>query len=209
MNKLKAITIADNESFLRQISASVDLEDNELSKDISVLGQFCKENDVMAMAAVQLGIPKRLVYLKNTNLEIINKMQSNSETEEEKNYNEARVLINPVIISREGLTDYWEACASCLDNMGHVKRPYKIVVKYIDSNGNYHTDNYEGFEATVLSHEMDHLDGILHMDIADEVLIMPREERKKFRKTHGYNIIFKNGKYEELKKDNVVLKKIK
>ena len=98
MNKLKAITIADNEAFLRQISTTVDLKDNELIKDISVLEQFCKENDVMAMAAVQLGIPKRLVYLKNTNLEIINKMQTNSETEEEKNYNEARVLINPVII---------------------------------------------------------------------------------------------------------------
>ena len=71
MNKLKAITIADNEAFLRQISTTVDLKDNELIKDISVLEQFCKENDVMAMAAVQLGIPKRLVYLKNTNLEII------------------------------------------------------------------------------------------------------------------------------------------
>ena len=209
MEKIKAITIADNEAFLRQISIPVDLGDNELSKNISVLEQFCKENDVMAMAAVQLGIPKRLVYLKNTNLEIINKMQSNSETEEEKNYNEARVLINPVIISREGLTDYWEACASCLDNMGHVKRPYKIVVEYLDLDGNTHNDIFEGFEATVLSHEMDHLDGVLHMDIADEILTMAREERKKFRQTHGYNIVSKIGNFENLKKDSVVLKKTK
>ena len=209
MEKIKAITIADNEAFLRQISIPVDLSDNELSKDISVLEQFCKENDVMAMAAVQLGIPKRLVYLKNTNLEIINKMQSNSETEEEKNYNEARVLINPVIISREGLTDYWEACASCLDNIGHVKRPYKIVVEYLDLDGNPHNDIFEGFEATVLSHEMDHLDGVLHMDIADEVLIMAKEERKKFRQTHGYNIVSKTGNFENLKKDSVVLKETK
>ena len=209
MDKLKAITIADNEAFLRQISIPVDLRDNELSKDISILEQFCKENDVMAMAAIQLGIPKRLVYLKNTNLEIINKMQSNSETEEEKNYNEARVLINPIIISREGLTDYWEACASCLDNMGHVKRPYKIVVEYLDLDGNPHNDIFEGFEATVLSHEMDHLDGVLHMDIADEVLTMAREERKKFRQTHGYNIVSKIGDFENLKKDSIVLKKTK
>lgn len=209
MYKLKAITIADNEAFLRQISTIVDLNDNELTKDISILEQFCKENDVMAMAAVQLGIPKRLVYLKNTNLEIINKMQTNTETEEEKKYNEARVLINPVIISKEGLTDYWEACASCLDNIGHVKRPYKIVVEYLDSNCNFHTDIFEGFSATVLSHEMDHLDGILHMDIADEVLVMTREERKKFRQSHGYNIISKNGKFEELSKDTKSLKKVK
>lgn len=209
MEKLKAITIADNETFLRQISIPVDLNDKQLSKDISVLEQFCKENDVMAMAAVQLGIPKRLVYLKNTNLEIINKMKSDSETEEEKNYNEARVLINPVIKSREGLTDYWEACASCLDNMGHVKRPYRIVVEYLDLEGNHHNDIFEGFEATVLSHEMDHLDGVLHMDIADEVLVMAREERKKFRQTHGYNIVSKIGDFESLKKDSVVLKKTK
>jgi len=202
MEKLKAITIADNEMFLRQISNPVDLGDNELIKDISILEQFCKENEVMAMAAIQLGIPKRLVYLKNTNIEIINKIQANSETEEEKNYIESRVLINPVIISKEGLTDYWESCASCLDNMGHVKRPYKIVVEYLDADGNLHTDIFEGFEATVLSHEMDHLDGILHMDIADEVLVMPGEERKKFRQTHGYNIIFKNGNFEELLKNN-------
>lgn len=199
MEKLKAITIADNEAFLRQKSAPVDLKDNKLSNNISVLDQFCKENDVMAMAAIQLGIPKRLIYLKNTNLEIINKMQSNRATEEEQKYNESRVLINPVIKSREGLTDYWEACASCLDNIGHVKRPYKIVVEFLDLDGNPHNDIFKGFEATVLSHEIDHLDGVLHMDIADEVLIMPREERKIFRQTHGYNIVSKTGNFEKLK----------
>ena len=68
MEKLKSITIADNEKYLRQISAPVDIKnDLELKNNISVLEQFCKENEVMAMAAVQLGIPKRLVYLKNTN----------------------------------------------------------------------------------------------------------------------------------------------
>lgn len=202
MNKIKAITIADDEEYLRQISKTVDLNDNDLKKDIKVLEQFCKENDVMAMAAVQLGIPKRLIYLKNTNLDIINKMQTHTTTEEEENYNEARVLINPVIISREGLTDYWEACASCLDNFGHVKRPYKINVEYYDINGDKHLDIFEGFESTVLSHEIDHLDGILHMDIAEEVLIMTREERTKFRQIHGYNITTKIGKYEDLIKNN-------
>lgn len=156
----------------------------------------------MAMAAVQLGIPKRLVYLKNTNIDIINKMQTDDETEQEKNYNEARVLINPVIIKREGLTDYWEACASCLDNTGHVKRPYKIIVEYQDIDGKYHKDNFEGFESTVLSHEMDHLDGILHMDVADEVILMTKEERKVFRQSHGYNIVSKTGNYEELSNKN-------
>ena len=102
MDKIKVITMKDNESYLRQKSLPVDLTDNKLESDILVLEQFCKENDVLAMAAIQLGIPKRLIYLKNTKLEIIEKMQTDSETEEEKNYNEARVLINPVIVLKEG-----------------------------------------------------------------------------------------------------------
>ena len=116
MGKIKAITIEDNLEFLRQVSKEVQLDDSNLESDIAVLEEFCKENEVMAMAAVQLGIPKRLVYLKNTNLDIIDKLQKDEVSEQEKEYNESRVLINPVIKKREGLTKYWEACASCLDN---------------------------------------------------------------------------------------------
>ena len=193
---MKVITIEDNEEYLRQISKPVDKNDKNLSNDIKVLEKYCNENEVLAMAAVQLGIPKRLIYLKNTNLDIINKMQRNIETEEDKKHNEERILINPTIIKKEGITYYWEACASCLNNMGYVKRPYKIIVEYQDINGNIHKDIFKGFESTVLSHEIDHLDGILHMDIAEEVLAMPKEERKKFRQTHPYEIISKTGKYE-------------
>ena len=202
---MKAITIEDNEKFLRQISKPVELNDKELQHDIQILDEYCKENDVLAMAAVQLGIPKRIVYLKNTNLELVEKEQYGKTTKEEKQHNEQRVLINPVITKREGLTDYWEACRSCLDNMGHVKRPYKITIQYQDINGKTKQEIFEGFESTVLSHEMDHLDGILHMDIADEVLVMSKEERKIFRQTHKYNITSKTGDYEKLCKPQKTL----
>ena len=201
---MEKITIKDNEPFLRQISSMVDIEkDNELIENINVLDSFCRENDVMAMAAVQLGIPKRIIYLKNTNLDIINKMQTNSQTEDEDKYNESRVLINPIIIKREGLTEYWEACASCLDNCGKVLRPYIINLKYYDKEGKEYFEKFEGFESTVLSHELDHLDGILHMDVAEEVLVMNREERKKWRQSHEYIIYSKIGDYELLKKEKV------
>ena len=210
MNKLKTITIADNKDFLRQVSKPVVFPDKDLENDIKVLEQYFSQSDItLALAAVQLGIPKRLIYLKNTDLELINRKNNDQETEEDRLHNEQRILINPVIVSREGITDYWEACASCLDNLGHLKRPYKIIIQYQDINGNFHSEIFEGFESTVLSHEMDHIDGILHMDIADEVLVMTREERKIFRKTHGYNIISKNGNFEDLLKDNKQLKKIK
>lgn len=199
---IESININENEPYLRQISVTVDLNDKNLNSDIDILEQYCKENSVMAMAAVQLGIPKRLIYLKNTNLDIINKMQTNSATEEEKNSNEATVLINPVIMNREGLTEYWEACASCLDNFGRVLRPYKIDIEYYDINGKKQFETIEGFKSTVLSHEIDHLDGILHIDIAEELLQMTEEERTLWRQKHGYRIYSKTGDYNLLKENN-------
>ena len=89
----KAITINDNEPFLRQISKEVDLNDPELQNDIATLDEYCKENEVMAMASVQLGIPKRLIYLKNTNLDLINKSQKNELSDEEQKYNEAHEFL--------------------------------------------------------------------------------------------------------------------
>ncbi len=56
---------------------------------------------------------------------------------------------------------------------------------------------------------MDHLDGILHIDIADEVIVMPFEERKVFRQTHGYRIISKDGDYDKLMKKGKLEKIIK
>jgi len=184
---LKAITILDDETFLRQRSKEVDFNDKSYLEDIKVLGEYCANNEVFAMAAVQLGIPKRIIYLRNTKLDKV----------DDKEWNEARVLINPVIKERIGYTKYWEACASCLDNTGLVARPYKIKLEYYDLFGKKRECVFEGFEATVLSHEYDHLNGVLHMDIAQEILVMTKEERKEFRLTHGYEIIHQTGRYEK------------
>ena len=64
MEKLKPITIENNEQYLRQISKKVNIEDPELHNNLVVLQDYCMQNEVMAMAAVQLGIPKRIVYVK-------------------------------------------------------------------------------------------------------------------------------------------------
>ena len=207
MEKLKSITIENNEQYLRQISKKVDIADPELHNNIVVLQDYCMENTVMAMAAVQLGIPKRIVYVKNTNLDVVNKMLTDEGKEETKDYNEAKILINPEIILKEGITTFWEACASVTwyeEGVqkwynGKVKRPYKIKVKYSDLEGIEHEDYFEGFESTVLCHEIDHLDGILHIDIADEVIKGTLEERTELRKRDGYTIISKDGDYEQLK----------
>ncbi len=199
---IRAYTILNDMDFLRQKSVDVDiLNDKELKEDILKLEKFCLSHEVMAMAAVQIGIPKRLIYLKNTNIDLVNKINIGSATDEEKDFNEARILINPVIIKREGLTEFWEACASCLENTGRVLRPYKIIVEYFDVDNKKHIDEFIGFESTVLSHEYDHLNGILHMDISEENLVMTKDERKEFRKSHGYDVLFEEGDYEKLKED--------
>lgn len=199
MEKLESITIKDNEEYLRQISKPVNIHDPEIHNNIVVLQDYCMQNEVMAMAAVQLGIPKRIVYLKNTNLEILNKRLTDEGKNETKNYNESKVLINPEIISKEGITTFWEACASCSwyeegekkSYIAKVKRPYKIKVRYLDLEGNKHEDDFEGFESTVLCHEIDHLDGILHIDIADEIIVGTKEDKIELRKKDGYTVISK------------------
>lgn len=206
-NQLESITIENNERYLRQISKKVNIADPELHNNIVVLQNYCMQNDVMAMAAIQLGIPKRIVYVKNTNLDILNKRLTDEGKEETKDYNEAKVLINPEIIAREGITTFWEACASCSwyegkikkSYIGKVKRPYKIKVRYFDLEGIEHEDYFEGFCSTVLCHEIDHLDGILHIDIADKVIKGAKEEKIELRKKEGYTIISKSGDYERIK----------
>lgn len=180
-------TIEEDEAYLRQVSIPVDFNNDDWQKSIDALDYFCKnEENCMAMASVQIGIPLRIVYLKKTDLNRL-----------EEDYNESKILINPVIKKSIGLTRYWEACASCLDNTGLVDRPFEIEVEYFDTNKVKHLEIFTGFSATVLSHEIDHLDGILHIDIANEVLLMNKEERKEFRKTHPYEIVSKTGNYQK------------
>ena len=182
-------TILKDEKFLRQISKEVDLTNDDYKEVIKLLHDYCIENNnkTLAIASVQLGIPLRLVYLRNTSLEEI----FNSERDESK------ILINPKVLRREGITRYWEACASCLDYFGLVERPYRIDVEYYDEFGEKHKDIFEEFAAIVLSHELDHLDGILHIDKSIELYDMPLEERKEFRKTHTMEIIKKDGEFKQ------------
>lgn len=187
--EIKRKTILNDEEYLRQISQPVDLNNENYKEEVKLLEKFCLETECFALAAVQIGIPKRMIYLKNTTLDV---------PLENMNYNESKILINPVVISRKGHTKYWEACLSCLDNMGLVNRPYEMTIQYYDENGMEHIETFEGFKVTVLSHELDHLDGILHMDIAEETLTMSKEERKQFREEHPYEIISKDCDYDEI-----------
>lgn len=78
---------------------------------------------------------------------------------------ELRCLINPVIQSLTAETSsYWEGCLSVPGLRGKVDRPNRIAVEAYDSHGKKLEFNAEGFAATVIQHECDHLLGKLYLD---------------------------------------------
>lgn len=190
---LKEITTEDDIAYLRQISKPVDFSDKNLKQEIADIKEYCQANkNCYAMASVQLGIPKRMCYIKSTT------PHDTTSFDENGNF----LLINPKIVSKQGKTEFWEACVSCGNNIALVERPYKMVVEYQDETGEHKTRTFEGFSATVVSHELDHLDGIFHMDRAKILKKMTREERLELRQNNPYKIISQTCpfEYEELAK---------
>lgn len=87
-------------------------------------------------------------------------------------------FINPKI---EYLTSdeqgFWEGCLSVPGLRGYVERPKKVRVTYINEKGENKEIVAEGFLATVLQHELDHLIGVLYVDrIKDPKLLSYQEE---------------------------------
>ncbi len=81
-------------------------------------------------------------------------------------------LVNPKIKKRDGSQTYEEGCLCLPGIVGPVERYSDIVVEALDKNGNKVKIKATGFLATVLQHEIDHLDGIVFIDkIPDKALI--------------------------------------
>ncbi|NLP00198.1 MAG: peptide deformylase [Clostridiaceae bacterium] len=70
-------------------------------------------------------------------------------------------LINPVIIEAEGEQIEAEGCLSIPGVYGTVKRPQRVVVEYLNRNGEKVQTEGTDLKAICISHELDHLDGIL------------------------------------------------
>jgi peptide deformylase len=75
------------------------------------------------------------------------------------------VMINPVILkTSEEMVIWEEACLSLPNENGNVKRYQSIHVEYIDTKWNKQKKKYKGFNAVIVQHEIDHLDGVLFTD---------------------------------------------
>ena len=66
---MEAKKIDKDLEWLRKVSREIDVAKEDLTEDIKVLEEYCLSHGVFAMAAIQLGIDKRIVYIKNTRLD--------------------------------------------------------------------------------------------------------------------------------------------
>jgi peptide deformylase len=76
----------------------------------------------------------------------------------------ALVLINPVIVEREGKEKEEEGCLSIPDIFGDVNRAERIVVETTDLDGERVRHELTDLTARAVQHEIDHLDGVLFLD---------------------------------------------
>jgi peptide deformylase len=74
------------------------------------------------------------------------------------------ILCNPEIISAEGEQKSDEGCLSIPDFSDTIMRPQKLVVRGLDRKGEEITIEAEGLLARCLSHEIDHMNGVLFVD---------------------------------------------
>lgn len=84
-----------------------------------------------------------------------------------------RVIINPKIIKISKVKklntetkkkDILEGCLSLPHYYGPIKRASKIEIEYMNEEWEKQTEKFKGFEAQIIQHEMDHLNGILFID---------------------------------------------
>ncbi|MCL6560291.1 MAG: peptide deformylase, partial [Firmicutes bacterium] len=93
------------------------------------------------------------------------------------------VLVNPVILVKEGVQIGEEGCLSIPGFREDVKRAYRVRVRAQDLDGNPFETEGEELLARAIQHEIDHLDGILflqHLSLLKRDLI--KRKIKKLRK---------------------------
>ena len=140
---------------LRQISTPVEAVTDEIRTLIDDMFQTMYAAPGIGLAAIQVGVPKRLLVIDL------------QEPEEEggEPVRDPLVFINPEIIeASETLQTYSEGCLSVPDLYAEVERPDRIRARWLDRDGKPHEEEIDGLLAICLQHEMDHLEGILFID---------------------------------------------
>ena len=160
---------------LRKITQEVPkniLKTDEFDLILRDLLDSMKHYGGIGIAAPQIGIDYQVALIE---LEGINRYG------EEINL-PLTAFINPRIEFLTSETQgFWEGCLSVPGLRGYVERPEKVKINYLDREGNEQELIASGFLATVLQHELDHLNGILYIDrIKDSKHLSYQEEFDEF-----------------------------
>lgn len=175
VNETSTIIVQKGNAVLRQIAENVPLEDIKTEKIQTILKNMSvalsTQDDGVAIAAPQIAIPLR-IFVVSKKVEIILKGLEDA-PEAEKNKINDSVYINPVITKlskKKQKVD--EGCLSVRPIFGKVERSEKATVTAYDENGKKFTRGGSGLLAQIFQHEYDHLDGVLFIDKATNLIEM-------------------------------------
>lgn len=142
---------------LRKKTQNIDMETYEnLDELIKNMFETMHNADGIGLAAPQVGLEDRIFVVDLTPL-------ADDEHPEFKDFK--KVFINAQITHREGeIVQLEEGCLSIPGVHEKVPRENKIRIEYLDENMQPHEEEYSGFQARVIQHEYDHIDGILFVD---------------------------------------------
>jgi peptide deformylase len=142
------ITLPDPK--LRLVSTRIERVDGPLRKLIDDMIETMHDAPGVGLAAIQIAEPIRLVVV-----DVARK-------EEPPN---PQAFVNPEVLwSSEDRSTYEEGCLSIPEYYAEVERPASVRARYLDREGEMREILADGLLATVLQHEIDHLDGVLFID---------------------------------------------
>ncbi|MBE5735857.1 MAG: peptide deformylase [Clostridiales bacterium] len=147
--------VQEGDEILRKKSKPVHDFDEKLWELLDDMKDTMVKGDGIGLAAVQVGILRRVVVLDVNNMKL--------------------ELVNPTIIDQYGEQINQEGCLSCKGKWGYVKRPKEVTVKAQDRYGNEFVITGVDLLARAFCHEIDHLDGVLFVD----KIIKDYKEKKK------------------------------
>ena len=149
----------ENSDALRKMSRPVQRIDKKVIVMIRDLKDTLNANpDGIGLAAPQINVHQRVVVvcLKGNDVE-------NCEPRP------PIALVNPKIVDAADERKDFDGCLSFPGLYGETNRPHHLRVTGLNENGKPFDRIYEGFDAVVIHHEIDHLDGILFVDRADSM----------------------------------------
>lgn len=142
------------DDILRQVALDVNDFDEKLVRLVEEMIDFMHDSDGIGLAAPQIGISKRIIVTDISPLE--------KDTG-------SMALVNPVILESKGECTLEEGCLSIPEVREDVTRPEEILLKYQTPSGDVKTENFSGWMARVIQHEIDHLNGVLFVDYLSPV----------------------------------------